>query len=484
VDGFACFDADDGTSTSWLSRAGVDTMSEQKQPNEGGIASGGPGLAALQPREISEPEPSIERADGVRQGDGTAPLDTQALGAREQPPASIQEVAQVAAIAVDKTPSEGEKSDQELQRLRQRVQEQDERWEQATKLLSDIAQRQTQQVSTPSKGSGYFGPLAVLAAIVVVAVTGLLYLHTKNSSVASDAKQQTALTTAAPPVVAMSPQTSTLAAAQPPASTGQIPHQVTRQQTGNPPVSVPKAAAPQAASASHDESVASAEVPPPAVPPKAATEVPALNDDISKQVSQFLHAHHLPFVDAAVFTTSTGIAKSMELSGQVRSAYGKHDAEVKAKDYLGVRRVRIKNRIEINLALASSPSSSAAGDNTSAPTGEACTSSCQSDQVVCAGKCRNDATANAPSTVGNLIGSATSGIGQALGGLMGQAGQAGLALKQCTDTCDQTFAACANECQSAGTAPSDTNASPMGNEAQSSGGSEAPSSEGPDHPPE
>lgn len=452
-------------------------MSEQKQPNEGGIASGGPGLAALQPREVSKPEPPVERTAGAPE----APLDTAALGAPEQPAASIPKVAEVAA---DKTPSAGEKSDQELQRLRQRVQEQDERWEQATKLLSDIAQRQTQQVSTPAKGSGYWVPLSVLAAIVVIAGTALLYFHQRNSPAASEAKIAPALTIAAPPVVAMSPQTRTLPAAQPPASTGQIPNQVTQQQAGNPPVSVPKAAAPQAASASHEESVASAEVPPPAVAPKAATEAPALNDDVSKQLSQFLHAHHLPYVDAAVFTTSSGVAKSMELSGQVRSAYGKHDAEVKAKDYLGVRRVRIKNRIEINLALASSPSSSAASDSTSAPTGEACTSSCQSDQVACAGKCRNDATANAPSTVGNLIGSATSGIGQALGGLMGQAGQTGLALKQCTDTCDQTFTACANGCQSAGTAPTDTSASSLGNETQSSGGSEAPSSEGPDHPPE
>ncbi len=108
------------------------------------------------------------------------------------------------------------------------------------------------------------------------------------------------------------------------------------------------------------------EAPPPAaegsvaIHPRAASRSEP-NKDLSDDLSEYLHKHHLPYVDALVFSSASGRPTLVKLSGQVRTEHGKEDAESKSSDFLNQTGLRMQNHIEVDAGLASSvPASSSA----------------------------------------------------------------------------------------------------------------------------
>jgi len=71
-----------------------------------------------------------------------------------------------------------------------------------------------------------------------------------------------------------------------------------------------------------------------------------IDDALSRKASDYLHRHRLPYVNAQVFTDEAGAPDSIVLTGRVRTAFGKQDAEGKARDALGVSTIAISNQIQ------------------------------------------------------------------------------------------------------------------------------------------
>jgi len=212
--------------------------------------------------------------------------------------------------------------------------------------------------------------------------------------------------------------------------------------------------------------------PAPPPQPKAASRS-ALNDRLSSTLSQYLHQHHLPFVDAMVFSNADGRPTSVKLSGQVRSEHGKEDAATKSGDFLNEPGMRIQNHIEVDASLASGPPASSApaeSPATAAATAPAdpCTDLCLKDEGHCNSVCQTQAAGSA------------SGGGFSIPGILGQFGQSATALKQCNDQCVQTREHCTYDCQAASSSPPSAGADSGGPRSNISGHR----AEGPDIPPE
>jgi hypothetical protein len=232
------------------------------------------------------------------------------------------------------------------------------------------------------------------------------------------------------------------------------------------------------------------ESPPPAAQasvaphPRAASRSER-NDHLSRDLSDYLHQHHLPFVDANVFCNASGRPNLVRLSGEVRTARGKEDAEIKSSDFLNEPGLRMQNHIDVDASLAStapasssafvipasSPGSAAGAPMAAAPTiaTNPCTDLCLKDEGHCNTACQTQAA-----------GGATGG-GFSLQALAGQFGQSAAALKQCNDQCVQTREHCSYDCSQA------ASAGPPSEGADSGGpqpGNSDRRSEGPDTPPE
>ncbi len=96
------------------------------------------------------------------------------------------------------------------------------------------------------------------------------------------------------------------------------------------------------------------EIGPATAPKKRHTAADAA---LSRKASEYLHQHLLPHVNAQVFTDKAGKPGSVVLSGQVRTAFGKHDAESKVRDALRVSTVAVSNQIQIHRDLSAGRSS-------------------------------------------------------------------------------------------------------------------------------
>lgn len=211
----------------------------------------------------------------------------------------------------------------------------------------------------------------------------------------------------------------------------------------------------------------------------------SLNEHLSRDLSDYLHQHHLPFVDAMVFSNESGRPTLVKLSGQVRTQIGKEDANTKSTDFLNQPGLRVENHVEVDAGLASTaaaPSSAslvpasttgpAAGGAVAAAPGapvDPCTDLCLKDEGHCNTACQTQAAGGA------------AGGGVSLQGLLGQFGQSASALKQCNDQCVQTREHCTYQCQTASS----------GMPPEGAGSSDAPppggsphQAEGPDTPPE
>ena len=214
----------------------------------------------------------------------------------------------------------------------------------------------------------------------------------------------------------------------------------------------------------------------PAPHPRASRSV--LSEHMSSELSAYLHQHHLPFVDAMVFTTASGRATSVKLSGQVRTEHGKEDAAIKSSDFLNEPGVRIQNHIEVDAGLASTapasssasvvPASASAGSAPAAPA-DPCSDLCLKDEGHCNTACQTQAAGGA------------SGGGLSIQGIMGQFGQSATALKQCTDQCVQTREHCTYDCTQGRSAAAASGGADSGGPSARAPDHQA---EGPDTPPE
>jgi hypothetical protein len=72
----------------------------------------------------------------------------------------------------------------------------------------------------------------------------------------------------------------------------------------------------------------------------------------SRDATDYLHSHRLPFVTAKVFSRASGEPASLTLSGQVATEFGRGDAERKALKFLGVQDLALDNQIQIEPNLA------------------------------------------------------------------------------------------------------------------------------------
>jgi hypothetical protein len=310
----------------------------------------------------------------------------------------------------------------------------------------------------------------------LVIVAGFLYLRSQAAR-PNEQNQTTAL--AQPQLAAGAPPTTTQSAAQPQtapmAQTREAPPSptVASAQPGSAPSSIlqaPTAQAPTTEPKAQALPLPAAEqgpLPDAGPPPEAApTERPVADDGLSRNLTDYLHHHRLPYVDATVYAKA-GAPSSIALSGEVRSEMGKEDAETKSRDFLGNARLKVRNHVRINpeLASRSQPASSAgvgAPIAGGAPAAEAnpCTDLCQRDEGSCEVHCQNQS-----------LGSAT-GVGGGFGDLLRQIGQAGGEARDCIENCHQTLNHCAADCSAGG--PSQQSNEPAGG---------AGHGEGPDQPP-
>jgi len=91
------------------------------------------------------------------------------------------------------------------------------------------------------------------------------------------------------------------------------------------------------------------EIGPATAPQKPHTVV---DETLSRKATAYLHHHRLPYVNAQVFTDEDGTPDSVVLTGQVRTAFGKQDAETKVRDALRVSTIAISNQIQIGRDLS------------------------------------------------------------------------------------------------------------------------------------
>ncbi len=190
---------------------------------------------------------------------------------------------------------------------------------------------------------------------------------------------------------------------------------------------------------------------------------------LSDELTEYLHRHRLPHVDAIVFGSASGDPRQVELSGAVRTDHGKSDAQQKALDYLSnPTGLRVDNHIEVDpdlARIASAPSSSGSAEP---PPSAGAPAQAQTDPCLCLADedhCRktclnqaaNPASADPSAGLGNMLRGFLQGVPQN---------------KQCADDCENQKAHCVHDCTESG-----------GTGATSQGHAADNPSEGPDQPP-
>ncbi len=139
------------------------------------------------------------------------------------------------------------------------------------------------------------------------------------------------------------------------------------------------------------------------------------NSQLSHSLTEYLHHHRLPYVDALVLDDK-GAPSSVMLSGRVRTETGKQDAESKARNYLDDPEVSIRNQIILDSALASkssrigSPVRQVSSEDTGGTlAGPCCLLACEQAYSSCASACQ--AQTSAGSTVAQVGSVAASLLG-------------------------------------------------------------------------
>ena len=74
------------------------------------------------------------------------------------------------------------------------------------------------------------------------------------------------------------------------------------------------------------------------------------NAELSHETGEYLHHNRLPYVDVQVLVDDKGNVRSVVLTGQVHTEFGKQDAERKVHTALNDENAVIRNQIEVNAA--------------------------------------------------------------------------------------------------------------------------------------
>jgi len=240
----------------------------------------------------------------------------------------------------------------------------------------------------------------------------------------------------------------------------------------------------QASTAPPDDAVPSSQQEssaPVAAPHPRRSSRSVLSEHLSNDLSEYLHQHHLPYVDAMVFSNASGRPTLVKLSGQVRTEHGKEDAETKCSDFLNEPALRTQNHIEVDAGLASTaPASSAAAEVPASSSGSEAASPMAAAANPCADLCLKDEGHCNTACQTQAAGGATGG-GFSIQALAGQFGQSATALKQCNDQCVQTREHCSYDCSQSGSSAPPSEGADSGGPRPNAADHQ---SEGPDTPPE
>ena len=311
---------------------------------------------------------------------------------------------------------------EEMERLKERLRDQDARLEATTRLLTSIhPAAQPSPAPTPPSRMPQFAVLGGAAALAILA--GFLYLRSQSARSVDQNLAQPQIAAGAPLTAQPESQTQTPAAPSAPAPVTQA-----SQANPQPPLPLPDA----------QQGPPPDAIPPPdATPPPAAAPVekPVLDDATSRSLTDYLHQHRLPYVDAMVYQKD-GALSSIALSGEVRTEKGKDDAETKSRDFLGNDRVKVRNHVKITADPGSNtqpvgPSEGGEQSAGTSPGADPCL--CQSDEGHCEVHCQDQFGSNAAG-------------GFALGNMVTNATQ----LRDCNDGCQQTQEHCEADCNSGG----------------------------------
>jgi serine/threonine protein kinase len=128
------------------------------------------------------------------------------------------------------------------------------------------------------------------------------------------------------------------------------------------------------------------------------------NPRLSDSLSDYLHHHRLPYVDALARSDQSGEPRSILLSGRVATEQGKRDAESKARDYLNAPDVSISNRIRVDSTLARH-TIDVSSQSQRVPSAS-CFSRCQQTYTSCMSACQSQ---NAEAQVGGVAASILGG---------------------------------------------------------------------------
>jgi hypothetical protein len=76
-----------------------------------------------------------------------------------------------------------------------------------------------------------------------------------------------------------------------------------------------------------------------------------IDEALSSETSDYLHHRRLPYVDARISRAESGDVSSVVLTGRVRTAFGKDDAERKVRSFFGNVTLAIHNQIDVGPSL-------------------------------------------------------------------------------------------------------------------------------------
>jgi hypothetical protein len=91
----------------------------------------------------------------------------------------------------------------------------------------------------------------------------------------------------------------------------------------------------------------------PSYPRQPRAAVSTVDEALSREASDYLHHHRLPFVRAQVSRNASGAVDSAVLSGQVATDFGKQDAARKVRGFLNRSQLEVRNEIEVQPDLQS-----------------------------------------------------------------------------------------------------------------------------------
>ena len=189
----------------------------------------------------------------------------------------------------------------------------------------------------PKRGRLMRAALGLLALFAIGAVGAMLFVRMRGNPEVATESPLAPMRPAAPP---SAPANALVANSLPAPLSGQAPAQIP----------MPVASALPTPAQKNELQIPRQQ--PPAA--SALTLPPQANLDQarSRDATNYLHAHRLPFVTVKVFSSASGVPAFLTLSGQVASDFGRDDAENQARKFLNTPDLALDNQIQVDPKLA------------------------------------------------------------------------------------------------------------------------------------